>query len=130
MWTNEMIGDSELLYYDGDSGHFSGLLTEVANFHDSPSQPGYICSTLLRRYLLVEERLPDQGGDVYHVMTRVPLHKFRGSWTWKCFLRLLSLESKYQFESVFKRRECLDLLSPYLLALAALVSYCYFVVNL
>lgn len=60
---------------------------------------------------------------VYTVDVQNPLHHFNETWHLIDYLRVIKIETQYQFSSLVKYRESLDLLAPYAISFIAIISF-------
>ena len=64
----------------------------------------------------------DEEHGAYSYNENIELNKYSETWTRKDFRKLLWFDIKYRMEAILKHREYLDLMFPYLLGTAAIIS--------
>lgn len=127
-WSGRMLADDRILMLSHEYGVIGGVLKPV--FESANANPEHVENTryyvggIFKRYI----SFPFNGefdGVSYVIRSRIELNKFNENWKFKDYLRILTVEFKYQVEAVFRYRESLDLLAPYLLSIAAILSYIF-----
>lgn len=125
-WSARLLNDYRIFYYDNQHEEVGGLLGKRIDLtgHDSPGirEPRYKKVGVLKRNIVYTA----DGYDDYHghfsYDENIELNEFSNAWTKKDFQKLLRFEFKYRIEAILKHREYLDLMFPYLLGIAAIIS--------
>lgn len=121
LWSSRMLEHPYYFSQCYHSDNISGLVVEMAPKESNIDNLPYSY----------------QGGQGWAYQCAYPfVRKIRYSWQdqhdfyvksvfvgWKHYLKVLRLETKYQFESFFTHRENLDILAPYLIGFLSIVSF-------
>ncbi|NOH82088.1 hypothetical protein F0231_20445 [Vibrio sp. RE86] len=128
-WTKRMLSDHRVFFYDSFDDEISGLLSKSISVWvgDEPglTEPSYKVSGLFKRTLSYRSEDIDEERGPYYYTEYIDLYKVTDSWNRKHYCILLWFELKYQIESIFKYRESLDLLAPYLLSVVSILSFVF-----
>lgn len=126
IWTGQLLGHDFVHHYCEHSDQISGIVgdvmpSEVDNAlhrHDSKQfEISYKCSFFLNRFIVftwADENLLNE--------TNVSIFK---EVSFKGYCYLLIIETNTQLTSFFKQRENLDIMSPYLIGLTAIISFLF-----
>ena len=124
-----MMSDYRVFYYDSRFGDVSGLLEGAINVHggDEPGieKASYRITGILQRALVYPSSGEDENGERYYTKNYINLNSFTNNWTFSLFLKILSIETRYRFQTIFKHREYLDILSPYFLSVLSILSFVF-----
>ncbi len=125
-WSERLLTDYKIFSFDHLDGTIGGLLGKVIDVYGG-DEPGiehakYCVSGIFQRSISYQSTGMDERGQYYYT-AHIDLTKFEKDWKWRNYLKILIAEGKYQIEALLKYREGLDLLAPYLLSLAAILSY-------
>lgn len=126
-WSERLLADYKVFIYDHEDEEVRGFLRDVINVYGG-DEPGiqnakYCVSGIFQRSISYPSVGMNEERGPYTYTKYISLNKFTKKWRLRHFLWLLLLELKYQLEATFKYRESLDLLAPYLLSLAAILTY-------
>ncbi|KGJ98126.1 hypothetical protein [Thalassotalea sp. ND16A] len=125
-WSQRMLSDYRVFSYTPTEDDITGLLGKRIDIWtgDEPGlqSPRYKVIGLFKRNLVYDSHGQDDTHGVYSYIANIELNKLNDDWKFKDFLHLLIFEARYQIESLFKYREYLDLLFPYLISLLALLT--------
>ncbi|WP_441004595.1 hypothetical protein [Pseudocolwellia agarivorans] len=128
-WSTRMFGDYKLFYYDSRIGEVKGHLENAFDVcgGDEPGiqKPFYVISGIFQRSISYDSKGHDEEEGDFYFKQYVNLNKYNDKWGRLDYLKLLSFEFKYQFEALFKYRESLDLLSPYIISICSLISFIF-----
>ncbi len=84
--------------------------------------PRYKKVGVLKRNLVYTSEGQDDEHGTYSYEENIELNQYSETWTRKDLRKLLRFEMKYRIEAVLKHREYLDLMFPYILGVAAIIS--------
>ncbi|MDA5563300.1 hypothetical protein PJK54_06440 [Cobetia sp. MMG027] len=124
---SRMMNDYRVFSYDSRNESIRGLLGKKIELWVG-DEPGvldaiYIVSGVFRRSILYESNAVDEEEGEYLVNVCICLNEYSGDWRRKDFIKLLSYELKYTLASIFKHREYLDVMFPFLLSIISVVSF-------
>ncbi|HAU4927259.1 hypothetical protein [Aeromonas hydrophila] len=138
LWTNDMLTDNKMLSCYRSSNTLIGpverddiIVDGFLSKHETVKKFAaeylmnnprglnliYYSNGLSKRHLYC---YPLSQGDIPII---IKLELEQQGWTRKDFYRLLLLESKYQVLCAFKRHEFLEVILPYILAIASIMSF-------
>lgn len=128
-WSERLLADYKVFIYDHEDEEVRGFLGNAINVYGG-DEPGikdaeYCVSGIFQRSISYPSEGLDEERGPYSYTEHINLKKFNKKWRPRHYLWLLLLELKYQLEATFKYRESLDLLAPYLLSLAAILTYIF-----
>lgn len=125
-WSERLLDDYRVFNYDTQHEEVGGLLGKRINFtgHDEPGlrTPRYKKVGILKRNLVYTSEGHDEHHGHFSYDENIELNKYSNDWTKKDFHKLLRFEFKYRIEAILKHREYLDIMFPYLLGIAAIIS--------
>jgi hypothetical protein len=127
-WSERMLNDYHVLSWHHEHGVVGGFLKSVLEgvnpYPENIENTKYCVGGIFKRYLSYPFSGEFEGMPCVSYK-RIELNKFNENWKFKDYLRILAVEFKYQVEAAFRYRESLDLLAPYLLSIAAILSYIF-----
>lgn len=128
-WSARLLSDYRIFSYDNSEDEVNGLLGKAVNVWGG-DEPGiqearYKKVGILKRNLVYTSYGQDERHGDFSYDENIELNRYSEKWTKKDFRRLLRFEFIYRVEGVFKHREYLDLMFPYLLGFCALLSLIY-----
>lgn len=125
-WSARLLNDYRVFSYNTARDEVHGLLGKRINLWggDEPGiqEPRYKKVGMLKRNIVYTSEGQDDEHGAYSFDENVELNQYSETWTKKDLRKLLRFELKYRMEAVLKHRECLDLMFPYLLGIAAIIS--------
>jgi len=125
-WSARFLNDYRVFSYNIANDEVHGLLGKRINVWggDEPGiqESGYKKVGVLKRNIVYASEGQDDEHGVYSYDENIELNQYSDTWTRKDFRRLLRFEFKYRVEAILKHREYLDLMFPYLLGIAAVIS--------
>ncbi|MBB1336596.1 hypothetical protein [Pseudoalteromonas sp. SR44-2] len=126
-WTKRMLSDYRVFCYTPKEEEINGLLGKRIDIWpgDEPGiqSPNYKIKGIFQRNLTYEATEHDEHDGGYYYQNDIELNTYKDEWGRKDYFKLLSYEAKYQLEALFKYRETLDLLFPYIISFIALSSF-------
>ena len=126
-WSKRMLEDYRLFSFNNSDGEVYGHLREAITVYagDEPGiqDPTYVTSGIFHRSLQYGYSDKDQDGVQYYGKKYINLTKYSDKWTRTDYFKLLVFEFKYQSDAIFKHRESLDLLAPYIISFLSLISF-------
>lgn len=128
-WSKKLISDRTVYYYSEYKGEVEGLLEKAINDWAGET-PGlaeleYRRTGLFKRSLIYPaQEIDPEEGPIY-VKRHISLNSYTDRWKRTDLLLLLWIELKYRANAWVAHRETLDLVAPYLLAVAALAVFFY-----
>lgn len=128
-WSARLLRDYRVFSYDHREDAVDGLLGKAVNVWGG-NEPGiqksrYKKVGILKRNLVYTSCGHDEYHGDYTYNENIELNSYSEKWTKKDFRKLLRFEFIYRVEAVFKYREYLDLMFPYLLGGCSLLSLIY-----
>jgi hypothetical protein len=128
-WSKKLISDPTVYRYDQHKEEVGGLLEKAVDVWggDEPglAEPEYRRIRLLKRVIAYSATEEDAMDGPIYFKKYIDLNKYDSRWKRKDFLLLLWIELKYRANAWVAHRETLDLVAPYLLAVAALAAFFY-----
>ncbi|QHG24575.1 hypothetical protein [Pseudomonas sp. DTU12.1] len=128
-WSKKLINDPTIYHYDQQEEEVKGLLEKAVDVWggDEPGlvEPEYRRIGLLKRVIAYPATQEDPDHGLMYFKRYINLNKYDSKWKRKDFLFLLWIELKYRANAWVAQRETLDLVAPYLLAVAALAAFFY-----
>ena len=125
-WSARLLNDYRVFSYNTAEDEVQGLLGKRIDIWggDEPGirEPRYKKMGMLKRNIVYTSEGEDEQHGTYSYNENIELNKYSETWTRKDFRKLLRFEVKYRTEAILKHREYLDLMFPYLLGTAALIS--------
>lgn len=126
-WSKRMLSDYRVFCYTPKEEDISGLLSKRIDIWpgDEPGiqSPNYKINGIFQRNLTYETKGYDEVHGEYSYQSDIELNAYKDKWNRKDYFELLSYEARYQLEALFKYRETLDLLFPYIISFIALFSF-------
>jgi len=128
-WSERMLNDSKVFYYDRESESVGGLLGKKIEIYggDEPGiqSPTYKKTGILKRSIGYPSRGVDDYHGEYSCTEYIELNTYSKDWGRAEFLKLVGAEMRYRAEAWIKYRETLDLASPYLLGFSSLAVFMF-----
>ena len=128
-WSERLLSDYRVFSYDSHEEEVNGLIGKAVNVwggNESGIQAAkYKKVGLLKRNLTYKSHGYDEYHGGFGYNENIELNSYSEKWTKSDFKNLLRFEFIYRVEGIFKHREYLDLMSPYLLGFCALLSLIY-----
>lgn len=125
-WSARLLNDYRVFSYSTKEEVVQGLLGKrIGQWGgDEPGiqKPRYKRVGVLKRNILYKSEGQDDVHGTYSYNENIELNKYSKTWTTKDFRKLLSFEIKYRVEAILKHREYLDIMFPYLVGIAAIIS--------
>lgn len=125
-WSARLLSDYRVFSYNAANDELQGLLSKRIDIWgcDEPGiqEPRYKKVGILRRNIVYASEGQDDEHGTYSYDENIELNKYSESWTKNDYRKLLRFEIKYRVEAMLKHREYLDLMFPYLLGIAAIIS--------
>lgn len=125
-WSARLLNDYSVFYYNSAQNEVQGLLgNRIAIWGgDEPSiqYPRYKKVGMFKRNIVYTSEGQDDEHEAYSYNENIELNKYSKAWTRKHFIKLFGFEIKYRVEAILKHREYLDLMFPYFLGIAAIIS--------
>ena len=125
-WSARLLNDYRVFSYNSAEDEVQGLLGKRIDIWggDEPGiqEPRYRKVGMLKRNIVYTSQGEDDQHGPYSYNENIELNKYSETWTRKDFRKLLRFEIKYRVEAILKHREYLDLMFPYLLGTAAIIS--------
>jgi hypothetical protein len=126
-WSKRILQDYKLFSFNDRDGEVYGHLREAITVYagDEPGikTPTYVTSGIFHRTLQYDYSGTDEDGVKYYGKKHIDLTKYSDTWKRTDYFKLLVFEFKYQSDAIFKHRESLDLLAPYIISCLSLISF-------
>lgn len=127
LWSSRLLSDRYIYFVDEEGGVISGLLGKKVDIYPGDNydveNPVYLKSGFFKRKVGFKTSSPhDFYGEVYY-KHYFDLNEYDSGWSSRDYRKLMVFELKYRVQAWFKYRETLDLVSPYVLAISAMIAF-------
>lgn len=132
IWSNRLLEDYNIYFVDEEAGEISGILGKKLNFHPSEyktDEPKYKKNGFLKRSIGLRTSEEHEFYGTIYLTKYFNLNEYNKSWRPADFRKLLLTELKYRAGAWINYRETLDLVSPYLLGISALLAFTFFLLQ-